>query len=102
MHVNHEADESNREIEYNSESNNKDDDESEPTLGAFFHQLSRNMNNNAGLLNPYWILIDKQSTEHMFSNCALLAKIKDADEPINVHSSGGATHCSKAGTLKNI
>ena len=37
-----------------------------------------------------------------FSNRALLAKIKDTDEPIDVYSSGGATHCSTARTLKNI
>ena len=38
----------------------------------------------------------------MFSNHALLANIKDADEHIDIYSSGGATHCSTAGTLKNI
>ena len=38
----------------------------------------------------------------MFSNRALLLNIQDADDPIDVHSSGGATHCSRAGTLKNI
>ena len=35
----------------------------------------------------------------MFSNCALLVNIQDTDEPIDVYLSGGATHCSKAGTL---
>ena len=60
------------------------------------------MNNDAGRLNPYWILLDNQSTVHMFSNRTFLANIQDADKPINVYSSGGATHCSKGGTLKNI
>ena len=60
------------------------------------------MNKNTGCLNPYWILIDNQSTVRIFSNHDILANIKDADEPINVNSSGGATHCSNAGTLKNI
>ena len=31
-----------------------------------------------------------------------MAKIKAADDPIYVYSSRGATHCSTAGTLKNI
>ena len=102
MHVNHKADDSNREIEYNSESNNEDDDESEPTLGACFHQVSHHMNNYSGRLNPYWIILDNQSTVHMFSNLSLLANIQDADKPIDVYSSRDATHCSKAGTLNNI
>ena len=38
----------------------------------------------------------------MFSNRTLLANIQDAYEPIDVYSSGGVTHCRKAGTLKNI
>ena len=38
----------------------------------------------------------------MFSNRALLVKIQDADNPIDVYSSRGANHCSKAVTLKNI
>ena len=34
MHVDHKADESNGEIEYNSESDNEDDDDSESMPGA--------------------------------------------------------------------
>ena len=34
MHVNHKADESNGDTEYNSDSNNEDNDNSEPTPGA--------------------------------------------------------------------
>ena len=47
MHVDQKADESNGETEYNCESVNKDDDDSEPTLGTCFHQVSRHMNINA-------------------------------------------------------
>ena len=36
MHVYHEADKSNREIEYNSESNNKDNDDSNPLQARVF------------------------------------------------------------------
>ena len=53
MHVDHEADERNGETEYNSESNNEDDENSKPTPGACFHQVSHHMNNDAGRLNPY-------------------------------------------------
>ena len=60
------------------------------------------MNNDVGRLNPYWVLLDNQSTVHMFSNRALFANIQDADKPIDVYLSGGATCCSKDGTLKNI
>ena len=102
MHVDHKADKSNRETEYNSESDKEDGDDSEPTPGACFHQFYHHMNNDAGRLNPYWILLDNQITLHMFSNRALLANIQDADEPIDAYSSGGITHCSKSGTLKNI
>ena len=38
----------------------------------------------------------------MFSNRALLENIQDSDEPIYVYLSGGATHCSRAVTPKNI
>ena len=38
---------------------------------------------------------------HIFSNLTLLENIQDADDPINIYSSGGATHCSTTGTLKN-
>ena len=58
MHINQEADESNGETEYNSESNNKDDKDSEPTLGAWFHQVSHHMNNDARRLNINWIILD--------------------------------------------
>ena len=34
MHVNHEAEKSNGDIEYNSESDNESDNDSEPTPGA--------------------------------------------------------------------
>ena len=72
MHVDHKVDESNGETEYKSESGNKDDDDSEPTPGACFHQVSHHMKNDAGRLNPYCILLDNQSKVHMFSNSALL------------------------------
>ena len=38
----------------------------------------------------------------MFSKRTLLVKRKDTDKPIEVYSSGGATHFSTARTLKNI
>ena len=60
------------------------------------------MNNDEGRLNPYWIILNNQSTVHMFRNRDLLANIEDANDPIDVYSGGGATHCIKAGTLKNI
>ena len=70
-------------------------DDSEPTPGACFHQVSHHMNNNGVRLNPYWILLENQSMLHMFSNRDLLANIHDVDKTINVYSGGGATHCSK-------
>ena len=39
---------------------------------------------------------------HKLGNRILLANVKDEDEPIDVYPSGGATHCSTAGTRKNI
>ena len=39
---------------------------------------------------------------HMFSNRALLAKIKASDKTIDIYSSSGATHCNTSGTLNNI
>ena len=38
----------------------------------------------------------------MFSNHSLHENIQDSDKPIDVYSSGGATHCRNSGTLKNI
>ena len=60
------------------------------------------MNNDAERLNPYWILLDNKNKVHMSSNHTLLSNVKDTDKRIDVYSSGGATHCSTAGTLKNI
>ena len=60
------------------------------------------MNNDAGRLNPYCILLGNKITVHMFSNRALLSNIQDAYVHIDIYWSGGVTHCSKAGTLKNI
>ena len=102
MHITQKADKSNRETKYKSESDNKDNDLSESTSVACFHQVSHHMKNETGRLNPYWILLYNQSTVHMFSNHALLSNIKDADKKINVYLSGGANHCSTTGTLKNI
>ena len=102
MHADHEIDKSNVETEYNSDSDNKDDDDSKPTPGACFHQVSHHMNNDTGCHNQYWILLNNHSAVHMFSNHALLAKIQDKDYPIDVYLSGGVTHCSKDGTLRNI
>ena len=102
MHVNQEADESNGETEYNSDSDNEENDNSEPTPGACFHQVTHHINNDAGRLNPYWILLKNHSTVHMLSNRAFLANIKYADKPINVYLSGGVIHCTTARTLKNI
>ena len=53
-------------------------------------------------MNPYWILLENNSTVHMSGNRALLLNIQDADDPIDVYSSGGATHCSTDGNLNNI
>ena len=38
----------------------------------------------------------------MFISRVHIDNIKDIDEPIDVYSVGGATHCRTAGTLKNI
>ena len=102
IHLNHEVDESNGDTEYNFESDNESDNNSDPTPGACFHQASHHINNDTGRINPYWVLLDNQIAVHIFSNRALLENMQDADNPIDVYSSGGATHCSKAGTLKNI
>ena len=67
MNIDHRTDEINRESEYNSESDNEDDDDSDPTPGVCFHQVSYHMNNDAGHLNSYWILLNNKSMVHMFS-----------------------------------
>ena len=92
MHINHKADKSNGETEYNSEFDNKDNNKSKPTPGACFHQISHHMNNEARRLNPYWILLNNQITVHKFSSRDILTNIQDADETIYVYLSGGATH----------
>ena len=102
MHVNHKADESNGEKEYNSDSCNEDNDNSDPTPGACFRQVYHQMNNDTGRLNQYWIILNNQRTVHMFSNHTLLSNARDSDDPIDVYLIGGANHCSTAGTLNNI
>ena len=69
MNVNHESDENNREIEYNSESDNKDDNNSEPTPGECFRQLSHHMNNGAGA----WIHTGFFSTIRARCTCSATA-----------------------------
>ena len=51
IHDDHKAEESNGETEYNSKSNNIENNNSDPTPGACFHQVSHHMNNNAGRLD---------------------------------------------------
>ena len=45
IHVDHEADESNVETGYNSDSKNEYDDDSNPTTGACFRQVSQHTKN---------------------------------------------------------
>ena len=100
MHVRNDADDRNKDTGY--ESTNASNYDSNPTPGASFHQIYHHMKNKNGRLNPYWILLYNHIMVHMFVNCAPLADIKDADDPIDVYSSKGETHCDTKGTLENI
>ena len=102
MHVDHEADGSNGDTEYNSESKNEDDDNYKPMPGAWLHQIFHHTKNETGSLNPYWALLTNHSMVHMFRKHALLENTKGADKPIDVYSIGGATHCDTSGTINNI
>jgi hypothetical protein len=52
-------------------------------------------------LNPYWILLDNQSTTDIFCNKALLGNVRDSDKSILVHCNAGNRRVSQVGILKN-
>jgi hypothetical protein len=52
-------------------------------------------------VNPYWILLDNQSTTDIFCNKALLRNIRDSNKSILIHCNAGTRCVSQVGTLKN-
>ena len=53
-------------------------------------------------LKQNWLLLDNQSTVHMFFNRNLLCGVCPATNPIDIHSSGGVTHCNLDGTIPDF
>ena len=49
-----------------------------------------------------WILLDNQSTVHLFRNPALLCSMSTEAKPVDVHSSGVTEQCDTEGNLPNF
>jgi hypothetical protein len=58
-----------------------------------FHQAAKHV-------HPTWILLDSQSTTHIFSNASLLTGIHESGKIVNIHFNAGAIRVTKVGTLR--
>ncbi len=52
-----------------------------------------------GKVNPYWVLLDSQSTTHQIVNPHLLENIKKAAKPTNIHCNAGSTSPNLEGDI---
>ena len=48
------------------------------------------------------IMLDNQSTVHRFSNNNLICDVRPSNNPVNMHSIGGVTHCSLKDTITDF
>ena len=48
------------------------------------------------------MILETQSTVHIFSNPALLRDTQYLDDPVNVHPTGGYTHCNVEETTEDF
>ena len=72
-----------------SETGQRSDDKNDKGCCLSFHVSYR-----ISKLGNNWVLLENQITVHIFANPALLRDIQEVDDPVNVFSTGGSTHCN--------
>ena len=65
-------------------------------------QLLFNIMDRRGNLNQIWVLLENQSTMHMFYNRNLLCNIRPDTNPVDIHSSSGINHYNMEGTIPDF
>ena len=71
------------------------------STGPYLKHRATSMNESARI-NPNWVLLDSQSTIHLFSNRALIQDIMPSEDPIKVNSTAGQTIVTHQGRALGV
>ena len=75
-----------------SEAGQRSDDDNDKDDKGYC--LSFHVSDRISKLDNNWVLMENHITVHIFANPVLLRDIQEADDPVNVCSTGGSTHCN--------
>ena len=59
------------------------------------------LHQNNGNVNPFWVLLDNQSTVNIFTNAKILGNIHDINTSLKIYSTGGCTTTNTIGYLNS-
>ena len=61
-----------------------------------------NTNHNNGKLNMFWILLDNQSTVHVFCNTMFLVNVRKTSKTLELHTNTGSATINEIGELPGV
>ena len=61
-----------------------------------------NMKNVNGRINMFWILLDNQSTAHIFWNVMFLVNIRKINKRLELHTNTGSIIINEVGDLPGV